>query len=96
MSLVTSLFTLINYNINLILFACSLASMEATQAARLAGKEHYNALKNKKEEIEKTIDEKEAEMRRIMIEEAVSYILALLEGIIYISDTFFRPGMVIF
>ena len=54
------------------MFPRLLASMEATQVARLASREHYNALKNKKEELERFIEEKEAEMRRIIIEEAVS------------------------
>ena len=47
--------------------------METTQAVRLAGKEHYNALKNRKEELERVIEEKEAELRRIKLQEAVSY-----------------------
>ncbi|KAI6654027.1 hypothetical protein LOD99_2874 [Oopsacas minuta] len=48
----------------------SITSMEATQTARLASKEHYNTLKIKKEELERIIEDKEAELRRIKIEEA--------------------------
>ena len=48
--------------------------MEATQAVKLVSKEHYNALKNRKEELERVIEKKEAELRRIKLQEVVSFV----------------------
>ena len=56
--------------------------MEATQPNRLPSKEHYNALKNRKEELERVIEEKEAELRRIKLREAVSFEFVICKFIV--------------